>query len=104
MFNYYCIYLQGFEPRGTEISNRLTAYKNLVNDPDLTPSPQIQEAVIQLANKLYLNTAYQKNNTTSPVYRFKRAKRKSVKPFFCDVPGLYKIIYSLSHPKWKGIN
>lgn len=89
-----CVF-QGFEPRGTEISNRLTAYSNLLDDPDLSPIPQDQDAIIQqLDNKLvYLDTAYQTSNASSPVYRFKRGRIKRRKPFFCDVPGLKYFIY-----------
>lgn len=90
--------MAGFEPRGTEISNRLTAYSNLLDDPELSPVPQDQDAIIQqLDNKLvYLDTAYQMSNATSPTYRFKRARQKRRKPFFCDVPDgrWVKVVYT----------
>lgn len=80
--------MAGFEPRGTEISNRLNAYRNLVNDPNISPVPLDQDAIIQQKDNklLYLDTAYPETNDSAPAYRFKRARRKRQKPFFCDVP------------------
>ncbi|KAL4238257.1 Protein dispatched 1 [Mactra antiquata] len=93
--------MAGFEPRGTELSNRLNAYNNLINDPTVSSVPQDQDAVVQEKDNqlLYLNTVFSKTNTTEPIYRFKRSRRKSRQPFlFCDVPDgrWVKLVYSSS--------
>jgi len=44
----WLVFFQGFEPRGTELSDRLNAYTNLVDDPQLSAQPRA--AVVQAAN------------------------------------------------------
>ncbi|XP_052768967.1 protein dispatched homolog 1-like isoform X1 [Mya arenaria] len=94
--------MAGFEPRGTEISNRLTAYSNLVDDPNVSPQPQ--KAVIQTANNqlTYMDLRLPPGNRSSPAtYQHRRSKRRKWrKPFFCDVPDgqWIKLVYH-SHRK-----
>lgn len=85
--------MAGFEPRGTEISDRLTTYHNLINDPDLSSTPSEQNAIVQENNNklVYLDTINPHINTST--HRVKRRRQKT--QFFCDVPnGDYiKVVY-----------
>ncbi|KAL3873645.1 hypothetical protein ACJMK2_036740 [Sinanodonta woodiana] len=98
----------GFEPRGTEISNRLVAYTNLINNVNnllsLTPSPSPPlSAVIQHShNKLSVSQmGHQGNLTTEEKHnQYHRKKRSNSSQFFCDVPdGQYSkiVFHSLSN-------
>ena len=82
----YLLCLQGFEPRGTEISDRLTAYDNLLSDPDLLQAPSDHAAVIQELDKLLVYHEEPENSSREFVHQKRDASRRK-KQFFCDVPG-----------------
>ena len=83
--------LQGFEPRNTEISNRLISYDNLLKDPDVESNmfgARPPEAIIQKEDNMliYMDSVNDKTSRNSTRFLYKRARWKRKNPFFCEVP------------------
>lgn len=87
---HFIFFLQGFEPRGTEISDRLTAYDNLLSDPKLSQVPNDHAAVIQDIDHLVYHEEVE--NVSREFDHEKRSNSDRNQQFFCDVPGTYMYI------------
>lgn len=85
--------LAGFEPRGTEISDRLTAYNNLLTDRDVSQVPNDHAAVIQDTDHLVYHEEVE--NVSGEFVHQKRSKTSRKRQFFCDVPDVQwaKVVY-----------
>ena len=79
--------LQGFEPRGTELSNRLTAYNNLISDPAVSQLPSDHAAVIQDIDHLVYHETVDNGSQDSRQEKRSKSGSGRKQQFFCDVPG-----------------